>query len=67
MEKAKLIEKTMTDAGFDVTAMEMYISSRESVQGLLAEAKKYGEIAMLVNAAGEYQRHPSWVSDSKTL
>lgn len=51
-ENARLIEKTMTDAGFDVIAMEMDLSSRESIRNLITEAQKYGEIAMLVNAAG---------------
>lgn len=52
LENARLIEKIMTDAGFDVSVMELDISSRESVQNLIVEAQKYGEIAMLVNAAG---------------
>lgn len=51
-ENARLIEKTMTDAGFDAIAMEMDLSSRESIRNLITEAQKYGEIAMLVNAAG---------------
>lgn len=52
LENARLIEKIMTDAGFDVSVMELDISSRESVQNLIVKAQKYGEIAMLVNAAG---------------
>lgn len=52
LENIKAIEKTMKDAGFDVTTLEMDLSSRESIQNLIAEAQKYGEIAMLVNAAG---------------
>lgn len=52
LENAKAIEKVMTDTGFDVLAMEMDISSRESIKELIAEAQKYGEITMLVNAAG---------------
>lgn len=42
----------MKDAGFDVTPVETDISSRESILNLIAEGQKYGEIAMLVNAAG---------------
>lgn len=42
----------MNDAGFDTEAMEMDLSSRVSIRNMIAEAQKYGEIAMLVNAAG---------------
>lgn len=52
LENAKAIEKVMTDTGFDVLAMEMDISSRGSIKELIAEAQKYGEITMLINAAG---------------
>lgn len=51
-ENAQAIAKTMNDAGFDVTPMEMDLSSRESILELISEAQKYGEISMLVNAAG---------------
>ncbi len=51
-ENAQAIAKIMNDAGFDVEAMEMDLSSRESIKNLIAEAQSYGEIAMLVNAAG---------------
>lgn len=51
-ENAKSIAKIMNDAGFDVTAHEMDLASRESIQSLISEAKKYGDITMLVNAAG---------------
>lgn len=51
-ENAQAIEKIMNDAGFDVEAMEMDLSSRESIKNLIAKAQEYGEIAMLVNAAG---------------
>lgn len=52
MKNAEEIARTMSNAGFDVMPMEMDLSSRESIQKLIAEAQKYGEIAMLVNAAG---------------
>ena len=42
----------MNDAGFDVEAVEMDLSSRESVKNLIAKAQEYGDISMLVNAAG---------------
>ena len=51
-ENAQAIAKTMNEAGFDVVPMEMDLSSRASIQALIAEGQKYGEIRMLVNAAG---------------
>lgn len=51
-ENAQAIAKIMNDAGFGVEAMEMDLSSRESIKNLIAKAQEYGEIAMLVNAAG---------------
>ena len=52
LENAKAAAKTMNEAGFDVVPMEMDLSSRASIQALIAEGQKYGEIKMLVNAAG---------------
>lgn len=52
LENARAIEEIMMNAGFDVTAVRMDLSSRDSIRNLIAEAQKYGEIAMLVNAAG---------------
>lgn len=51
-ENAQAIAKTMNDAGFDVVPVEMDLSSRASIQSIIAEAQKYGDITMLVNAAG---------------
>jgi NAD(P)-dependent dehydrogenase (short-subunit alcohol dehydrogenase family) len=51
-ENVQAIAKIMKDAGFDVGAMEMDLSSRDSIKNLIAEAQKYGEISMMVNAAG---------------
>jgi len=51
-ENARTIARIMNDAGFDVEAMEMDLSSKKSILDLIAEAQKYGEISMLVNAAG---------------
>lgn len=51
-ENAENIAKIMNDAGFDAVTVEMDLSSRNSIMNLIAEAKKYGEISMLVNAAG---------------
>lgn len=52
LENARAIAKTMNEAGFDVTPMEMDLSSRESILNLIAEGQKYGDIKMMVNAAG---------------
>ncbi|GFO84988.1 SDR family oxidoreductase [Anaerostipes butyraticus] len=51
-ENAQVIAKIMTEAGFDAEAMEMDLSSRESIKNLIAKAQEYGDITMLVNAAG---------------
>ena len=52
IENANDIAKTMNDAGYDVYIMEMDLSSRESILNLIAKVKEYGDITMLVNAAG---------------
>ena len=51
-ENAQAIAKVMNDAGFDVVPVEMDLSSRASIQNIIAQAQKYGDITMLVNAAG---------------
>ena len=52
IENANAIAKTMNEAGFDVEAVEMDLSSRASILNIIAEAQKYGEIKYLVNGAG---------------
>ena len=52
LENALALCKTMNEAGFDTVPVEMDIASRESILSLIAEAQKYGEISMLINAAG---------------
>lgn len=52
LKNAEAVADTMNRAGFDVVALEMDLSSRESIRALIAEAQRYGQIAMLVNAAG---------------
>lgn len=52
IENANDIAKIMNDAGYDVYAMEMDLSSRESILNIIGKAKEYGDITMLVNAAG---------------
>lgn len=49
---AENITRIMNEAGFDAEAMETDLSSRASVREMIARGQKYGEIAMLVNAAG---------------
>lgn len=51
-ENAQAVSRIMNEAGFDTAAMEMDLSSRASIQNLIAKAKEYGDISMLVNAAG---------------
>ena len=52
IENANTIAKIMNDAGFDVEPVEMDLSSRESILHLISVARSFGDITMLVNAAG---------------
>lgn len=52
IENAKTISKIMNDAGFDTEPIEMDLSSRQSIKSIIEKAQSYGEISMLVNAAG---------------
>ena len=52
INNAQTVTKIMTEAGFDAVAVEADISSRKSILNMIATAQKYGEIAMLINAAG---------------
>lgn len=52
VEHAKAIARIMNEAGFDAVAIQMDLSSRSSVLSMIAEALKYGEVSMLINAAG---------------
>lgn len=51
-ENADAIADTMNKAGFDAAPVEMDLSSRNSILELINTARQFGEIAMLVNAAG---------------
>lgn len=51
-ENAKAIAEIMNNAGFDAEPVEMDLSLRESILKLIDTALRYGEIKMLVNAAG---------------
>lgn len=52
MNHAESICDTMDKAGFDTLPFEMNLASRESILSLIDEARKHGEISMLINAAG---------------
>ncbi len=52
LKNAKTIADIMNQAGFDVEAVEMDLSVRESIKALIGKAQEYGEIKMLVNGAG---------------
>lgn len=52
LKNAENIAQIMKEAGYDAVPMEMDLSDRASILKLIEEAQKYGEIAMLVNAAG---------------
>ena len=51
-KNAEAIAKIMTEAGFDTYAMEMDLSSKESILELIHQAQEFGPVKMLVNAAG---------------
>lgn len=52
IENAQNITNILNNAGFDAVPFEMDLSSRESILQMIAKAQEYGEIAMMVNAAG---------------
>lgn len=49
---AQAAAQVMNEAGFDVIPMEADLSSRDSIREMIARAREYGNIKMLVNAAG---------------
>ena len=51
-DNAQAVAKIMNDAGYDADAVEMDLSSRESIKNLIVKAQEYVDITMLVNAAG---------------
>ncbi len=52
LANAQAIAQIMSEAGFDIVPVETDISSRESILNLIGEGQRYGDISMLVNAAG---------------
>ncbi|MGT2455420.1 SDR family oxidoreductase [Cupriavidus basilensis] len=51
-ENADVAAKTLSEAGFDVTTTTVDISSRASIQALVAKATSLGEVHGLIQAAG---------------
>lgn len=52
IENSQKISKIMNDAGYDCIALKMDLSDRTSIKAMIENAQEYGDIAMLVNAAG---------------
>ena len=52
IENAKAAADIMNAAGFDVAPVEMDLSDKGSILDFIAEGRKYGNIKMLVSAAG---------------
>lgn len=52
IENAKAMTDIMNNAGYDVIPVEMDLSKRDSILDFISEGQKYGEIAMLISAAG---------------
>lgn len=52
LSNAEAICKILNEAGFDAVPVAMDLACRESILDLIAKAQEYGEISMLVNAAG---------------
>ncbi len=51
-ENAQNIAKIMNDAGFDVTPVTMDLSCRKSILDMISLSQSFGDIKMMVNAAG---------------
>lgn len=51
-ENARTVTKVLTDAGFDAVATQADLASRESIRAFIALGETFGDITMLVNAAG---------------
>lgn len=52
LENAEVAAKIMNEAGFDVVPVSMDLSDKESILDFIRTGQTYGEIAMLINAAG---------------
>lgn len=52
LENAEAVARLMNEAGFDVIAVQMDLSDKTSILNFIETGKAYGEVAMLINAAG---------------
>lgn len=52
IDNVKRTVKIMNEAGFDAEAVQMDLSSRQSIIDMIEKGSQYGDIKMLVNAAG---------------
>lgn len=51
-DNAQKIADIMNKAGFDAVPVEMDLSSRDSILNFIADGQAYGDISMMINAAG---------------
>ena len=52
LENAESTAKIMNEAGFDVVPVQMDLSDKTSIISFIKAGQTYGEVAMLINAAG---------------
>lgn len=52
LENAESVAKLMNEAGFDVVPVRMDLSDKASILDFIMAGQTYGEVAMLINAAG---------------
>lgn len=52
LENAESAAKIMNEAGFDVVPVRMDLSDKTSILGFIKAGQTYGEVTMLINAAG---------------
>lgn len=52
LEHAQNVSQILNAAGFKAFPLTMDLSSRSSIQNMIAEGQKHGDITMLINAAG---------------
>ena len=52
LENAESIAKIMNEVGFDVVPVQMDLSDKTSILKFVETGQTYGEVAMLINAAG---------------
>ena len=52
LQHAKTMGQVLTQAGFDVEAVEMDLASRESIKAFIARGQEFGPIKYLINGAG---------------